>query len=93
MVCNVSLTHRVLPRPPLLCSLFYTIVDQVFVPNAQKVLGRIERRTVVIGMTRMLVEVPEFLTTHQASWYAPPADFVVARLLLTWRDTMCHTQG
>lgn len=49
--------------------MFYTVVDQVFVPNAQKVLGRVSRKTVVVGFARMLGEIADFLTPpRKAIW-------------------------
>ena len=67
--CVVSRVHSPLACNTCVCRLFYTVVDQVFVPNAQKVLGRISRKTVVVGFARMMGEVPDFLSApRKATW-------------------------
>ena len=72
--------RRIVAAPHLLDdddSLVYSVIGQVFAPNAAKIGGYRARRTVAIGMTRLLTEFPPLLADAQhPQWYAPVALYI-----------------
>lgn len=52
-------------------SLFPNVLKQLILATAPKIVGRIPRRTVAIGLTRVLCELPGLLDEPQAeTWCA-----------------------